>query len=74
MEDTLQKNNRRLGEHKGNGKHSEHHAQSDAGKEKGKGGHCLEKQEGIGRTVPRWETNTKVWKTLDLCWDDLNAT
>ena len=46
MEDTLHRNRRELGEQKKNGKHSKHHAQTDARKEKRNGGHFLEKQKG----------------------------
>ncbi len=44
MEDTVQANKRALRKQKGNGGQSKHHAQSDAGKENGNGGHFLEKQ------------------------------
>ena len=49
MEDTVQRNKRGLKKQTGNGGHSKIHAQSDAGKEKGNGGHFLEKQKGKAR-------------------------
>ena len=55
---------KRTGGSKEDGVHSEHHAQTDARKEKRNGGHFLEKQKRGSRTVPRWKGNAKGMKTL----------
>ena len=66
MERTLQTNKRELGKQTGYGRHSKQHAQTDASKEKGNGGHFVEKAK--GKAIPpqgRNETR-RQWRTLSM--------
>ena len=53
---------------KGNGGHSTPHAQTDAGKEKGKGGHFLEKHTGDCGPTGCWLLAAGYWLLVAGCW------
>ena len=59
MEVTLQINKRELGEQKGRGGHSKHHARTDAGEGKREWRTLSREAKGESKKVPRWKGNTK---------------
>ena len=66
MERTLQTNKRELGKQTGYGGHSKHHAQTDASKEKGNGGHFLEKEKGKAIQSQGGTETQRQWRTLSM--------